>query len=129
MKEHTILVADDDPASRMLVDKVLRPRGDEVRLAQSGEEALSLFDAEPFDVVLMDIRMPRMNGIEATKAIRECERRTGKHTVIIALTAFALSGDKETFLAAGMDGYLAKPLRKAALLDAIERAAAEIRRE
>jgi CheY-like chemotaxis protein len=117
-----ILVVDDDIASRVLVEKMLRPRGGEVRSAQDGEEALALLAVEAFDVVLMDIRMPRMNGIEATKAIRELDRRAGRRTAVIALTAHALAGDKERFLAAGMDGYLTKPIRRDALFNAIETA-------
>ncbi len=118
-----ILVVEDDLASRMMMETIIRQRCDEVQLAQDGGEALALLDADAFDVVLMDIRMPRMNGIEATKAIRECDQRAGRRrTIIIALTAHALSGDKQSFLAAGMDGYLAKPIQRDSLFDAIDAA-------
>ncbi len=115
-----ILVVDDDPASRLLVEKMLCTRGDEVYLAEDGAQALKLFDTEAFDVVLMDVRMPRMGGVEATRAIRERDQRTGRHTVIIALTAHALAGDKEAFMAVGMDGYVAKPIKKGTLFLAID---------
>ncbi len=121
------LVVDDDPASRLLVEKMLMPRGDEVRSVKDGEEALSILKAEPFDVVLMDVRMPRMNGIDATKMIRERDQRTGQRTVVIALTAFALAGDKDIFLAAGMDAYISKPIHKDSLFRTID-AALEARR-
>ncbi len=117
-----ILVVDDDVIGCMLVELLLRERGDEVWAAQDGEQALAFLEAEPFDVVLMDVRMPGMNGIEVTQVIRERERRLGKHTSIVALTAHALMGDKEAFLAAGMDGYVTKPIQKAKLFHAIDTA-------
>ncbi len=119
-----ILIVDDDVIGCMLGETLLRERGDNVRTAQDAEEALALLETEPFDVVLMDVRMPGMNGIEATQVIRERERHTGLHTVIIALTAHALAGDKETFLAAGMDGYVAKPIKKETLFKVIDTALA-----
>ncbi len=116
------LVVDDDPASRQLLEKLLRTQGGEISYAVDGEQALSHLDAEVFDVVLMDIRMQRMDGIEATKVIRERDQQTGRHTIIIAVTAHALAGDRETFLTAGMDGYVGKPIQKKTLFTAIETA-------
>ncbi len=118
-----LLVVDDDPSSRLLVETLARQRGDEIRSVQDGTEALSLLDVEMFDVVLMDIRMPGMDGVAATRAIRESDRQTGRHTVVVALTAHALVADREHFLAAGMDGYLAKPLKQETLFHAIDAAA------
>ncbi len=114
-----ILVVDDDPASRMLMESLLTANGDEARQAQDGEEALALLEAGTFDAVLLDVRMSGMNGIEAAKAIRERDQRNERHTVIIALTAHALSGDKEKFLAAGMDAYVQKPFQKETLFGVI----------
>ncbi len=119
-----ILVVDDDPINNLMMEALMRERGDEVQSVQDGEEALALLDAEPFDVVLMDGRMPRMSGIEATRAIRERDLRSGQHTVIVAVTAHALKGDRETFQAAGVDGYVTKPILQKVLFQAIDAALA-----
>ena len=87
----------------------------------NGREALAALDRQPFDVVLMDVQMPEMDGFEATAAIRARERATGGHIPIIAMTAHAMKGDRERCLAAGMDGYVSKPLRPQELFEVLER--------
>jgi two-component system, sensor histidine kinase and response regulator len=108
-----ILVAEDNAVNQRLIIRMLEKRGHRVKLGSNGQEALQLFETQPFDLVLMDIQMPEMDGLAATAKIRELEhaRGTGRHTPIIALTAHAMKGDQERFLAAGMDGYLSKPIR------------------
>jgi len=88
--------------------------------AENGVAALEALRATHFDLVLMDVQMPRMDGIQTTAAIRERERATGEHVPIIALTAYAMAGDRDRCLAAGMDGYLTKPIQPATLLHAVE---------
>ena len=82
---------------------------------------MEAYEREAFDVVLMDIQMPVMGGVEATKAIRERERAAGSRTAIIALTAHAMKGDRQRYLKAGMDGYVSKPVCREELREAIER--------
>jgi CheY-like chemotaxis protein len=106
-----VLVAEDNPVNLRLVVRLLEKRGHSVQVAVNGREALQALDKERFDLVLMDVQMPEMDGVEATVAIREKEKGTGLHTPIIALTANAMKGDREKYLASGMDGYLAKPIR------------------
>ena len=100
---------------------MLEQQGHSVALAEDGRAALAAFGRGPFDLVLMDVQMPDMDGFEATAAIRNLERGTGAHIAIFALTAHAMAGDRERCLAAGMDGYIAKPIRKSDLLDALAR--------
>jgi two-component system sensor histidine kinase/response regulator len=107
-----ILVAEDDPANRELMQALLVRRGHRVTLVDEGRAAVQACATVPFDLVLMDVQMPEMDGIAATAAIRRREARTGgRHVPILALTARALTGNAEHCLAAGMDGYLTKPLR------------------
>jgi len=106
-----ILVAEDNPVNQKLASKMLEKRGHKVTLAGNGIAAVAALKADAFDLVLMDIQMPEMDGFEATAAIRESERGTGRHQPIVALTAHAMKGDQERCRAAGMDGYLAKPIR------------------
>jgi signal transduction histidine kinase/DNA-binding response OmpR family regulator len=106
-----ILVAEDNPVNRKLALKMLEKRGHKVTMAGNGIEAVAALKADTFDLVLMDIQMPEMDGFEATAAIRASERGTGKHQPIVALTAHAMKGDEERCRDAGMDGYLAKPIR------------------
>jgi CheY-like chemotaxis protein len=91
-----------------------------VTVAGNGKQALAVFEKQIFDVVLMDVQMPEMDGFETTAAIREREKSTGKHIPIIAMTAHAMKGDKERCLASGMDEYLTKPIRGKDLFDIIE---------
>jgi two-component system sensor histidine kinase/response regulator len=106
-----VLVAEDNPVNQRLVVRLLEKRGHRIQVAVNGLEALQALDKERFDLVLMDIQMPVMDGMEATAAIREKEKGNGLHTPIIALTANTMKGDREKYLASGMDGYLAKPIR------------------
>jgi CheY-like chemotaxis protein len=94
-----------------------------VTVASNGREALAALEREPFDLVLMDVQMPEIGGIEATVSIRERERRTGGHVRIIAMTAHAMIGDRERCLASGMDGYLSKPINQALLFEVVEQGA------
>ena len=91
-----------------------------MELANHGQEALSMLDIAAFDIVLMDVQMPVMNGIDATAAIRHGEKMTGAHIPIVGVTAHALTGDRETCLASGMDGYVTKPIRVEELCECIE---------
>ncbi|HXN20803.1 MAG TPA: response regulator [Candidatus Binatus sp.] len=105
-----ILVAEDNPVNQQLALHLLERRGHSAVVAENGREALSAMDQHKFDLVLMDVQMPEMGGLEATRAIRENEKVTGQHVPIIAMTAHAMQGDRERCLEAGMDGYLSKPL-------------------
>ena len=98
--------------NQQLALRLLEKRGHRVKIAATGELALAEIEKHPFDVLLMDMQMPGMEGLDATRAIRAKERGTGKHLPIIAMTANAMEGDKERCLAAGMDGYVAKPIRR-----------------
>jgi PAS domain S-box-containing protein len=115
-----ILLAEDNLVNQKLATILLRKRGHEVVLAGNGREALEAMERERFDLVLMDVEMPEMDGMEATALIRARELRQGGHTAIIALTAHALKGDRERALAAGMDDYLPKPLDAAKLYEVVE---------
>ena len=116
-----ILLVEDNALSQKLAYYVLRKQGHEVIAAGDGVAALEVHEREPLDVILMDVRMPRMDGLQATMAIRARERNTGAHVPIIALTANAMTADREACLKAGMDECLIKPIQPAALLAAIER--------
>ena len=111
-----VLVAEDNLMNQEVVAKLLRREGHFVGVAQSGREVLDLFDEGSFEVVLMDVQMPELDGLAATAAIRERERTTGGHLPIVAMTAHALKGDRERCLAAGMDAYLSKPIHRDELL-------------
>jgi signal transduction histidine kinase/CheY-like chemotaxis protein len=106
-----ILVAEDNTINQAVILRVLQKMGHSSVLAHNGKEALSFATAEKFDAVFMDVQMPEMDGLAATAAIREAEKKTGNHVPIIAMTAHAMKGDRERCLAAGMDGYVSKPLR------------------
>jgi PAS domain S-box-containing protein len=105
-----VLLAEDNAVNRRLAMRLLEKRGHHIVLAANGREALEAMGKESFDLVLMDVQMPEMDGFEATAAIRQKERSSGMHLPVIALTAHAMKGDRERCLAAGMDGYLAKPI-------------------
>jgi signal transduction histidine kinase/CheY-like chemotaxis protein len=106
-----ILVAEDNPVNQKLAVRMLGKRGHTAIAACTGREALAALQEDVFDLVLMDIQMPEMDGFETTAAIRRGERGTGKHQPIVAMTGHAMKGDSQRSLAAGMDGYLSKPIR------------------
>jgi signal transduction histidine kinase len=105
-----VLLAEDNRVNQKVAIRLLEKRGHRTVLATNGKEALELLAQASFDLVLMDVHMPEMDGIEATIAIREKEKSTGFHQPVIAMTALATIGDRERCLAAGMDGYLSKPI-------------------
>ncbi|HMS07261.1 MAG TPA: response regulator, partial [Burkholderiaceae bacterium] len=121
-RELRVLLAEDAPINQKLAEAVLRRMGHEVTVARNGVEAVSLVQEQRFDIVLMDIQMPEMGGVEATERIRHFEMAKGMARIpIVAVTANALKGDRENYLAAGMDGYVSKPIVFAALEAEIER--------
>ena len=117
----TFLVAEDNVVNQTLIARLLEKRGHTVVVAQNGREALEMLEKQHFDIVLMDVQMPEMDGFEATKQIREKEQASGAHLPIIALTAHAMQGDQERCLVGGMDGYVAKPIKLEALFSVIEK--------
>jgi signal transduction histidine kinase/ActR/RegA family two-component response regulator len=115
-----ILVAEDNPVNQKLAMRLLTQRGHTVSIANNGQEALTLFANTQFNLILMDVQMPIMDGFEATRAIRKTETHTNQHIPIIALTAHAMIGDEERCLQAGMDAYVSKPIQIDKLLQAIQ---------
>ncbi len=118
-----VLVVDDHDANRVLARRILEKHGHHCVEASGGEEGLERWQTEPFDVVVLDVQMPEMDGFEVLKRIRMAERATGRHTPVITLTAHAMRGDRERCLAAGADAYLAKPLDSQQLLALVEQVA------
>jgi PAS domain S-box-containing protein len=126
-----ILLAEDDAVNQKMVVRMLQKRGHTVAVAKNGKEALAALEKEAFDIVLMDVQMPEMDGFEATAAIRSKEKTTGapkaegvgersEHIPIVAMTAHAMKGDRERCLEAGMDNYVSKPIKAQELFDVIE---------
>jgi CheY-like chemotaxis protein len=115
-----VLLAEDNPVNQKLAVRLLEKRGHAVVAAGDGRQALAALAQEHFDVVLMDVQMPDMDGFEATAAIRDEEKTTGAHVPIIAMTAHAMKGDEERCLRAGMDGYVSKPIDAPSLFRTIE---------
>jgi len=116
-----VLLVDDNVVNRQLGARLLEKQGHTVTVATGGREALQILEDARFDVVVMDVQMPDVDGLQATTTIRAAEEKTGAHLPIIAMTAHAMSGDRERCLQAGMDGYVSKPIDR-------ERLIAEIRR-
>jgi two-component system sensor histidine kinase/response regulator len=116
-----ILLAEDNAVNRALARKLLEKQGHTVVIAENGRQALDTLDRETVDLVLMDVQMPELDGLEATRAIREKEKVSGAHLPIIALTAHAMKGDRERCLDAGADDYLTKPIHTPDLHAAISR--------
>ena len=122
-----VLVAEDNPTNQALVAALLKQKGHRVTIVGNGRLAADRAVLEPFDLVLMDVQMPEMSGLEATGLIRDHERTAGGHVPIVALTARAMAGDREQCLAAGMDAYVPKPLRAEDLFAAIDSVVAQQR--
>ncbi|MCE5284443.1 MAG: response regulator [Pelosinus sp.] len=116
-----VLLAEDDKINQRVIQLMLQEKGYILKTVNNGREALEVLANENVDVVIMDIQMPEMDGVEATRQIRQKESGTTEHIPIIAFTAYALAGDRERFLRAGMDGYLAKPVNISELLLTIEK--------
>jgi CheY-like chemotaxis protein len=122
-----VLLAEDNAVNQVVAIGLLEKRGHTVMVAKNGREAVAIFEEAGVggvDLVLMDVRMPKMDGFEATAAIRQLELVRGGHVPILAMTASAMKGDRERCLAAGMDGYLTKPVRAERLYEVIEESAA-----
>jgi CheY-like chemotaxis protein len=115
-----VLVAEDNATNQKLVEALLDQQGHQVSIVNNGRLAVERAAQEPFDIILMDVQMPVMSGLEATAAIREAERHTGRHIPIVAITARAMAGDREQCLAAGMDAYVSKPVQAEELFAAID---------
>jgi signal transduction histidine kinase/CheY-like chemotaxis protein len=116
----SILLAEDNGVNQALATRLLQKRGHRVVLAETGKDVLTAIGKESFDLILMDVQMPEMDGLEATRAIRKIEMANGRHLPIIAMTANAMTGDRELCMQSGMDGYLTKPLSPKELFATIE---------
>jgi two-component system sensor histidine kinase/response regulator len=116
-----ILLVEDVAVNQMLATRILEKAGHQVVVAENGREALAMLADQSFEIVLMDIQMPEMDGFMAAEAIRSRERKDGTYVPIIAMTAYAMTGDRERCLAAGMDGYISKPIRARELLAAVDK--------
>ncbi len=121
MKELNILVAEDDAINQLYLAGFLRSQGWKVDTAANGMVAIEKFSGRVYDLVLMDGQMPKMDGFETTRRIREMEKTSGKHVPIIAITGYAIPGDRERFLEAGMDDYVSKPIDERKLIEIINR--------
>jgi len=115
-----ILLVEDNAVNQLFALRLLEKHGHTVSVAANGRKALEEFEKETYDVILMDVQMPEMNGWEATRAIREKEMSTGRHIPIVAMTAHAMKGDEERCLTAGMDAYLTKPIRTKELIAVLD---------
>ncbi|HXC78449.1 MAG TPA: response regulator, partial [Candidatus Acidoferrum sp.] len=116
-----ILLAEDNPVNQLVASRLLEKQGHHVVTSSNGRQAIERLDQERFDLILMDVEMPEVDGFEATATIRGKEEATGARIPIIAMTAHALTGDRERCLAAGMDDYVSKPIQPHALFEAIDR--------
>jgi two-component system sensor histidine kinase/response regulator len=120
-KHLRVLLAEDNIVNQRLAVRLLEKRGHGVVVAGTGAEAIELLESKgPFDLVIMDVQMPDMGGLEATRAIRDAESQGQGHIPIIGVTAHALQGDRERCLEAGMDDYISKPFRASELFEAVE---------
>lgn len=124
-----ILLTEDNPVNRVLAQKILQKQGHEVTCANNGKEAVQLWEtkvARQFDIILMDVQMPEMDGLQATAYIRKREAETGGHIPIVAMTAHAMKGDRERCLQGGMDSYISKPITPAGLAQVIAQTLADL---
>ncbi|MBT7587637.1 MAG: response regulator [Gemmatimonadetes bacterium] len=119
-RRRRVLLAEDGLVNQQVAINLLQERGHTVVVVDNGRAAVAQVASGSFDLVLMDVQMPEMDGLEATAVIRADEAETGRHMPIIAMTAHAMKGDRERFLAAGMDGYVAKPVRPLELYEVVE---------
>jgi two-component system, sensor histidine kinase and response regulator len=119
LRRMRVLLVEDNLINQKVATRLLEKRGCAVELAATGKEALAALARQSFDIILMDVQMPDMNGFEATRAIREREKSTGSHVPIVAMTAHVMKGDKERCLETGMDGYVSKPIRPEELFSTI----------
>ncbi|MGH9308310.1 MAG: response regulator, partial [Vicinamibacterales bacterium] len=124
IRPSTILLAEDNPVNQRVAVGLLTRRGHRVTVANNGREAIEILARERFDLVLMDVQMPEMGGFEVTAAIRQREETSGGYTRIVAMTAHAMAGDRDKCIAAGMDGYLSKPINQALLFEVVEQGSA-----
>ena len=115
-----MLLAEDNPVNQRVAARLLEKRGHVVVLAENGVRAIEEFQKQRFDLILMDVQMPVMDGVDATAAIRQNEKITGGHIPIVAMTAHAMEGDRQRFLESGMDGYISKPVHSRELFETIE---------
>lgn len=122
-RQLNILLTEDNPVNRVLAQKILQKQGHSVTSANNGKEAVQLWEqnaTRKFDIVLMDVQMPEMDGLQATAYIRKKEKQLGEHIPIVAMTAHAMKGDRERCLEGGMDGYISKPITPGGLAKVIE---------
>lgn len=122
-----VLLVEDDKVNQVLTTRMLNDMGCSIEIVNNGKEALEILNQKVFDLILMDIQMPEMDGIEATAIIRNHEANTGKHIPIVALTAHALQGDREKFLSMGMDDYVTKPVQMQELFASIEKLSDQVK--
>jgi CheY-like chemotaxis protein len=115
-----VLLAEDNRVNQRVATRLLEKRGYTVVVAEDGARALEALQEQSFDLILMDVQMPVLDGVRAAMAIREQEKTTGSHIPIIAMTAHAMAGDRERFLESGMDGYISKPFNSQELFQVIE---------
>ncbi len=115
-----ILLVEDDLINQKVANSILKRRNHQLTIADNGRIGVDLYLKNNYDVILMDIQMPVLDGIEATKLIRKYEKELNKKIIIIAVTAYSLDKDKERIMAAGMDNYLSKPYKPNDLLDIID---------
>jgi CheY-like chemotaxis protein len=115
----SILLAEDNVVNQRLTVRLLERQGHQVTVAGNGKQALEALDREKFDLILMDVQMPELDGLAATRIVRERERANGTRTPILAMTAYAMVGDREKCMQAGMDAYVSKPIHAGALESAI----------
>ena len=120
-ESHPVLVVEDDPENRMLAGKMLRSLGYRAEFAADGGAAVEAFVPGKYVAILMDVVMPGMSGMEATRKIRQLEAKSGSHVPIITLTANVMPGDRDQYLAAGMDEFLSKPFKRGELASVLAR--------
>ena len=120
-RRKNILLAEDNLINQKMAIRLLQKMGHSVTVARNGQQAVEMSEAEQFDLILMDVQMPDMDGLEATKAIRAKEASCGGQRVrILAMTAYTMAGDSDRCIEAGMDGYISKPINTEELFEAIE---------